>query len=77
MEDLALALTGVMTTSGGVGCLGVTTPGGVTIAGCMAVVMVSFMDVVVTETVSSIEYPSSGVMGVEERRGEPIGLLSG
>ncbi len=56
--------------------MGVTiTPGGVTIAGCMAVttpggvslvVMVSFMDVVVTETVSSIEYPSSGVMGVEE-----------
>ncbi len=66
-----------MTTPGGVaiaGCMGVTTPGGV---GCMAVttsgvVMVSFM---VTETVSSIEYPSSGVMGVEERRGEPIGLL--
>ncbi len=29
LEDLALALTGVMTTSGGVGCMGVTTPGGV------------------------------------------------
>ncbi len=46
----------------------------VTTSGVSLVVMVSLF--MVTESVSSIEYPSSEVMGVEERRGEPIGLLS-